>query len=136
MTGVAKVRACIGSTNSVKQGFPYGQGNTTARLCIYKDSDGVESSLTINQGQLMCDLDSATFLLKIDDDEPNDMSCVGTSSHDSEMGYFSQGDSAVNSIIAAKKIIRIETTLYNYGNAVFRFPSLGKTLPKEFEAQN
>ena len=103
MTGIANVRACVISTNSIRQGFPYNGGSTSARLCIYKDADGVESSMAINQGQLMCDLDKTTFLLKIDDDDPDDMNCVGTSSGNSEMGYFSDGKSSVEKIIFSKK---------------------------------
>jgi hypothetical protein len=133
MTGLMEVRACASSLNSTSQDFPYNRGATVAKLCLFKDKQDKESLVTLNQGQLMCALGGSTFMLKIDDAEPIDHRCVGTTSNRSDAGYFSNGEDSTNAIASAEKMIRIQVTLFNHGSVVFRFPPLGKTLQKQFQ---
>lgn len=84
----------------------------------------------------MCVFSDGSFLLKADDAEAWRNDCVGTKSHDSEMGYFSDGDLSVKTVLESKKIVRLETTLYNYGQALFRFASPSKQVQKLFAAEN
>lgn len=132
MSGGRNVKVCATSINTVQQGFPYNRGSTRARLCAYNRSDGIEATLNISQGQIMCE-SLGDFLLKIDEEDAKTIGCEGTADHDSEWGFFGTGFESVTDFTRAKKIIRVQTTLYQSGAPVFRFPPMDR---KAVEALN
>jgi hypothetical protein len=125
MTNGRDVQVCALSLNTVQQGFPYNRGTTRARLCAYNRSDGWTATLNISQGQIMCE-SMGDFLLKVDEQEAKTMECEGTADHDSEWGFFEAGYESVKDLIHAKKIIRVQATLYQSGSPIFRFPPMDK----------
>lgn len=101
MTNSLKIRTCVNSLNRISQKFPYDNGNTHARLCIHRNGEDFESSLQINQGQLLCGYENSNFLIKSDEKEAIEKICVGTTDHDPEMGYFEDGEEAVKEVASA-----------------------------------
>lgn len=134
MSGGRNVRVCAMSLNTIQQGFPYNQGGTRARLCAYNKADELTVTLNISQGQIMCE-SLGSFVLKIDEQVAKSVDCEGTSDHDSEWGFFGTADESVKDFVQAKKVIRIQSTLYQSGSPIFRFPPMDRKSIEAIEAK-
>lgn len=132
MTGAKKVWACTRSTNVVQQQFPYGQGPTSATLCLYTDGSTKNAYVRVTQGQVLCQGDEDTFAVRVDEEGAENVYCTESNSGRTDVGYFSDDEAAHLAITSTKNLLRVQLNLYNYGQALFRFRIAGKKLPAEF----
>jgi hypothetical protein len=129
-----RVSACLRSANTVRQDFPYNQGATYAILCLINLADGgYNASIRVNQGQIDCLFDGHLGI-RVEESPSRQERCVGAKGHSPEIGFFDD-DNVVHELAAAKNLIRIQVTLYNFGDAVFRFDVKGKRLPSELQPE-
>jgi hypothetical protein len=122
MTDVSTVRACLKSSNSVIQAFPYSRGPTFAELCLSTKGNGKSAFIVVNQGQVQCNSFSSSVMTVRPDDEPaKTLECTSAASGRTEFGFFDDEDEAFPVIFSAKNLIRVQVPLYQFGLAVFRF---------------
>jgi hypothetical protein len=88
--------------------------------------------IVVNQGQIQCSLSSVA--VRSDDEPAKTLLCSSPASGRTEFGYFNIEEEALEIVFETKKQIRIQVTLFQYGQAVFRFPVSGLSLPTEFAA--
>jgi hypothetical protein len=66
------------------------------------------------------------------EDEPaKTLECTSAASGRTEFGFFDDEDEAFPVILSAKRQIRVQVPLYQFGLAVFRFNVGGLKLPRE-----
>ena len=130
MTDRKTETACITSTNQVLQTSPY--HNTTARLCIRQSPRyGLDAYVVLNGGgQILCrSYDGCTFKVRFDQSPQQSFSGGGSADGSSNIVFVRNAQRFVTSAKAAD-VTRIEIQLYQAGNQILEFPTMGLVWPR------
>lgn len=116
--------AGVTSKNAYQLAFPY-QGGTRGRLWVLEDGSGeLLVRFDITRGQLVCEIDGCSLMVRFDDQDQREVRAVRSDDHSSDVLFLEPEDELLEAIKSSKRV-RIKATLFQSGSLMFEFVTAG-----------
>lgn len=120
MTSKATHAAIISSDNTLSLKFPYAGKNHAAIFVRQQPRDGLNVLLSIDKGQLQCDLDGCAISVRFDDAPPQRWSMSRAADHSSTVLFFNNAQKFVQQLKKARRVL-VQATFFQNGDQIMEF---------------
>lgn len=121
--------AWTSSTNTVDFDFPYNGGSRLDINIRRRPSDGLTAYLTIDKGQMLCDVNDGCYaMVRFDGGKARRFSMMGPSDYSSETVFIEDAETFLNRLRKSKTAV-VELEFYQAGRPQFEFNTAGLEWP-------
>ena len=115
--------ARILSENTVQFGFPYSGEQRASLSLLHHSSDGLNIQVSIERGQILCDVNDCLVRVRFDDAAPTRFSASGSTLYSTTI--FVENEQRFVAAVRRAKTVRIELFFYQEGSHTLEFDVAG-----------